>query len=199
MQLLPTLIAVSIAIGNVSCLKIATYNIWNLMFNWEIRKHHISELIVQTDADVIALQEVRSKNGSSRNQLLELKALLPAQYRWHFFRAANIVSFPKEMIDTFFDGEGIGIISRLPITGSSVTYLLPSPQDPDKNKRIILHVKIEDGRGKVYNVVALHFSYYRQQQCSNIAEVVSYVKTFSRTGKSSRQNSCQQQSSSHCG
>ncbi|WAR26009.1 hypothetical protein MAR_011713 [Mya arenaria] len=94
--------------------------------------------IVQTDADVIALQEVRSKNGSSRNQLLELKALLPAQYRWHFFRAANIVSFPKEMIDTFFDGE--------------------------------------DGRGKVYNVVALHFSYYRQQQCSNIAEVVSYVK-----------------------
>ena len=37
---------------------VATYNIWNNMFGWEVRKLHVAELIQNHLPDFVALQEV---------------------------------------------------------------------------------------------------------------------------------------------
>lgn len=60
-----------------------------------------------TESDVIALQEVRSSNFSENaNQIVELMAALPSQYKWHIFKVANNVSFFDNTIDKGYPGEG---------------------------------------------------------------------------------------------
>lgn len=57
-----------------------------------------------------------------------------------------------------------------------MSFLLPSPQDPDKNKRLLIHAAVQDNSGVIYNVVVLHLSYHRQQQCKNMAEILTFIK-----------------------
>ncbi|XP_060581006.1 uncharacterized protein LOC132737690 isoform X1 [Ruditapes philippinarum] len=155
---------------------LSTYNIWNTMFNWQIRKLRVLEMIHTTESDIIALQEVRSgEHPQLSNQILELKSGLPSQFKWHVFRVANNVSFIDKTIDKSYPGEGIGIISRLPIIDSSTHYLLPHPADPDKNKRVIVHVRVKDRDGTSYDILVVHLSYHRQQQCRNVADIVTFI------------------------
>ncbi|XP_045166717.2 uncharacterized protein LOC123530085 isoform X2 [Mercenaria mercenaria] len=129
-----------------------------------------------TGSDVIALQEVRSsKDPKVANQIVEIKAGLPSYFKWHVFKVANNVSFIDQTIDTDYPGEGIGIISRLPVVDSSVQYLLPHPRDPDKNKRVIVHARVKDRDETLYDILVVHLSYYRQQQCRNIADITTFI------------------------
>ncbi|KAL4234623.1 hypothetical protein ACF0H5_006264 [Mactra antiquata] len=158
------------------CLSVGTYNLWNIMFNWQTRKLRIVEMIKDLEVDVIAVQEVRSGyDYNSTNQILELKSQLSSKYKWHVYKVANNVTFVDRTIDKMYPGEGIGVISRLPVLSSSVQYLLPHPRDPDKNKRIILHVKIQDTNNVIYNIIIIHLSYYRQQQCRNVEDIITFI------------------------
>ncbi len=44
---------------------VATFNLWNTMFSWQVRKHMIADMIRQRRPDVVALQEVREYAFSS--------------------------------------------------------------------------------------------------------------------------------------
>jgi hypothetical protein len=35
----------------------ATYNIWNSMFGWDVRKLHIAEILLENLPDFVAMQE----------------------------------------------------------------------------------------------------------------------------------------------
>lgn len=134
-------------------------------------------MIRQYNIDVIAFQEVRSSlNREKENQLVEIKSLLPNQYRYNVYRATTNVTFVKDTINKHYSEEGIGVLSRLPILSHSSHFLMPNARDPDKNRRVLLHVVIKDNSGKLWNVLAVHLSYYRQQQCRNIAEIVNYIQ-----------------------
>ena len=39
-------------------LKVATYNLWNIMFNWNIRKHYIADMVCM----VIGIDAVYKQN-----------------------------------------------------------------------------------------------------------------------------------------
>ncbi|MBR2054181.1 MAG: endonuclease/exonuclease/phosphatase family protein [Clostridia bacterium] len=80
-------------------MKIATYNIWNNETNLLVRKPHILREIMECDADVIALQEVRDKVLA---QELARNANYPTCY---------CQCFPDEE-------ECLCIMSRLPVAAS---------------------------------------------------------------------------------
>ena len=48
MKALLTLIILLCLIPNVVChvLTIATYNLWNVMFNWDVRKYRIAQMVM---------------------------------------------------------------------------------------------------------------------------------------------------------
>jgi len=64
---------------------------------------------------------------------------------------------------------------------------LPYKYGPDRNKRLLLHVKLLHDDHFV-NVINVHFSYDRQQQCGNAAAVLDYI--FSKHVNSKSYASC---------
>ncbi|KAK3101761.1 hypothetical protein FSP39_006160 [Pinctada imbricata] len=153
-------------------LKISTYNIWNIMFGWEMRKYRIARMVKEIDADIIGLQEVRF-NSLNDNQVNHLQQLLP-KYKWKYVRPANNITIRDDSITNTWIREGIGLISKIPILSASVFHL-PYVYGPDTNKRIGLHAQLETDSGKVINVIVVHLSYDRQQQCSNAAAVLNFI------------------------
>ncbi|XP_046356611.2 uncharacterized protein LOC124135354 [Haliotis rufescens] len=153
---------------------VSTCNLWNFMFNWDIRKHRIAELIRESNSDIVAFQEVRSDFYEEHSQVLELKKLLP-EYRWAVWRTANTVAQSDNFIQNLWAKEGIGVLSKRPILTMNMQSL-PNHGGPDTNKRIALHVSISLDRNTVLNLVAVHFSYHRQQQCHNSAAILEYIR-----------------------
>ena len=47
--------------------------------------------------------------------------------------------------------------------------------DPDSNRRIVLHVAIQMNPKTVLNLVLVHLSYQRPQQCKNMAEILGFI------------------------
>ncbi|XP_041348088.1 uncharacterized protein LOC121367786 [Gigantopelta aegis] len=152
---------------------VSTYNLWNVMFNWETRKYHIAHLIRETDSDIIAFQEVRIDRNEKHSQISELQKLLP-EYSWSVWRSAQ-ASKIMGAIWTGWEKEGIGVLSRKPIVNTSVHYLLHHG-GPDTNKRIFLHIAIGIV-GRIINLMVVHLSYDRKQQCRNAADIFQYISS----------------------
>ena len=55
--------------------------------------------------------------------------------------------------------------------------LTTQPGNPDKNPRVVLHAKILLGpkTSDVADIVVVHFSYDRQQQCQNARDVLEHL------------------------
>ncbi|XP_038061462.1 uncharacterized protein LOC119732137 [Patiria miniata] len=154
-------------------LRVATYNIWNVMFNWDVRKHHIAAMIRAADVDAVAFQEVRADRDEKRTQLLELKALLPS-YRWHAYHPVQKV-IPHKGAPLGWEMEGLGVLSRYPITATSLQPL--THQSPkDKNQRTVLHASLRISPGLNVSIAVVHLSYDRWQQCVNVAEIMKHVR-----------------------
>ncbi|XP_022103918.1 uncharacterized protein LOC110986391 isoform X2 [Acanthaster planci] len=154
-------------------LRVATYNIWNVMFNWEVRKHHIAALIHAADVDVVGFQEVRADRDEQRTQLSELKALLPL-YKWHVYLPVQKV-IPFKGAPAGWELEGLGILSRHPITATNPQPL--THQSPkDKNQRTVLHASLHLHSGLNVSLAVAHLSYDRWQQCVNVAEIMKHVR-----------------------
>ena len=70
---------------------------------------------------------------------------------------------------------GLGLISSLPVVSESVQFLTIHKHDPDTNQRIVLHVALQINPKTVLNLVLIHLSYQRQQQCKNMAEILRFI------------------------
>ncbi|KAK3579046.1 hypothetical protein CHS0354_029903 [Potamilus streckersoni] len=162
------------AVSAASSFTFSTYNLWNVMFNWNARKQRIAQMIKEHMPDVVALQEVRVKGSSGASQLIELKQILPHDYKWHIFHTANNVTLIKNSVLKEWSAEGIGIISRKPIL-ESTTHQLSNDHGPDTNRRIILQAAVMMASSVIINVVVVHMSYDRQQQCNNAAELLKHI------------------------
>ncbi|KAK6177334.1 hypothetical protein SNE40_015455 [Patella caerulea] len=159
---------------NAGKVTVSTLNLWNVMFSWDVRKFRIAEMIRDSQSDIAVFQEARSDVDEKKGQITELQYLLP-EFRWSVYRTANTVE--KYKPDGRLKGwekEGLGILSKYPILEVTVQHL-PHTKGPDTNKRIALHVKISLGRRKILNIIAVHFSYHRQQQCENSIAVLNFI------------------------
>ena len=67
------------------------------------------------------------------------------------------------------------MISSLPVVSRSVQFLNIHKNDPDTNRRIVLHVAIQMNPKTVLNIVLVHLSYQRLQQCKNMAEILAFI------------------------
>ena len=57
----------------------------------------------------------------------------------------------------------------------STQFLSAHKQDVDNNQRIVLHTAIQVNIKMVLNIVLIHLSYQRQQQCRNMAEILKFI------------------------
>ncbi|XP_006811301.1 uncharacterized protein LOC100369850 [Saccoglossus kowalevskii] len=159
---------------------LATYNIWNIMFNWDIRKYRIAEMIRDVNPDIIGFQEVRSDSWSGswqgRNQLTELQELLP-YHKWKAFVAVqHVKEYPGTVHGLGFSVEGLGLLSRHPILNTTTQHLTVTASSPDKNNRHVLHVNVLVPNIGAVHVAVVHLSYDRNQQCNNVLEIAQYLQ-----------------------
>ena len=70
---------------------------------------------------------------------------------------------------------GLGLLSRHKIL-HTWSHHLSYHQGPDRNRRVILHAKIEVPLVGIVNVLVVHFSYDRVQQCGNAAELLRFIE-----------------------
>ncbi|XP_064606868.1 uncharacterized protein LOC135471533 [Liolophura sinensis] len=154
-------------------IRVGTYNLWNVMFNWGVRQHRIAEMILDAQPDIIGFQEVRGHKTGERNQVADLKSLLP-EYRWMRHHPTNYVQKVNGSFLPGWETEGLGLLSKWPILKSRV-HVLSSANTGDSNKRVSLSAQIAVNERVIVNVVVVHFSYDRQQQCQNAAEVLKHL------------------------
>eukprot|EP01087_Luapelamoeba_hula_P008548 TRINITY_DN2142_c0_g1_i1.p1 TRINITY_DN2142_c0_g1~~TRINITY_DN2142_c0_g1_i1.p1 ORF type:complete len:563 (-),score=66.48 TRINITY_DN2142_c0_g1_i1:8-1696(-) len=67
---------------------VGTYNIWNYNPYWDLRLQRITEVIKDSDPDILALQEVRNIASLGGHQLDAILAKLGVEYRYHTFWSA---------------------------------------------------------------------------------------------------------------
>ncbi|XP_057296584.1 uncharacterized protein LOC130625495 [Hydractinia symbiolongicarpus] len=153
---------------------VATYNLWNVMYHWEVRKLYISEMLQEIDADIIGFQEVRAHKDLEHSQLDELQSLLPVYKHKHYE--------PIHLIENEFSSpagwewEGIGYLSKHKanfVDRLNFTFLKNSP---DQNQRLMLYSQfLVHPSDHEVNVAFVHLSYERLQQCLNVAEMLRYL------------------------
>lgn len=173
-------LAMKSVVASSSSVSIGTYNLWNVMFNWPERFQHIASLITEENIDIVAFQEIRftSVTADTRkraSQLQELKKYLP-NHKWVIAEPAGPVKLPKNAYQTVWNEEGLGILSKFPIKHFKKINFT-SRGGRDSNPRLALHAQIHVTGSSSYavDVVAVHFSYDKQQQCQNAKELLDYL------------------------
>jgi len=156
----------------------ATYNLWNGMFGWPVRRLHIAEIIQQAELDFVGLQEARrglrvpqsDANqlwGSTIDQIMELQKALP-EFSVAEFEAANEVQ-PGLW-------EGVGLLSRHRIEKRSAVNL-SATSGADPTGRVALHCVLAVPAQPSVSVFVTHFSYNRPQQCRNALDLRHFILT----------------------
>ncbi|GFS18550.1 endonuclease exonuclease phosphatase [Elysia marginata] len=151
------------------------------MFNWEERFQYMASLIEGHEVDIVAFQEVRfsidEANEVKISQLQKAKQHLP-NHKWMVAQPAGPVELPKNANWKRWTEEGLGILSKFPII-SFTKIKLTSQGGRDSNPRIALHAQIQVTQSPhhVLNVVAVHFSYDKQQQCQNAQQLLEFLES----------------------
>ncbi|XP_077985526.1 uncharacterized protein LOC144440131 [Glandiceps talaboti] len=159
--------------GDHITVTVSTYNLWNVMFNWDVRKYRIAQMIRESNPDVIGFQEIRS--DLHRNQLSDLQQLLP-NHKWKaYLQVQNVKREPQAMPGLGWEIEGLGILSRHPIINYEGQQLSLTAS-PDKNKRQVLHAQVKVAEFGLVHVAVVHLSYDKRQQCDNVADIGKYIE-----------------------
>ncbi|PGZ15467.1 endonuclease/exonuclease/phosphatase family protein [Bacillus cereus] len=92
-------------------MRIATFNIWNKQTLWKERLRAICEEVRTINADILALQEVRTQIDAEKNINL-------AQF------IANQTNYPYCIFENYPDSpdEGLAFLSKIPISKKSVIW-----------------------------------------------------------------------------
>ena len=163
-------------------MKIISWNIANYDDhpNWIARKNLITDEIMKTDADIIALQEVRFNKdypSTKATHLNSAEQLLTQLQSRNKFINAKILTQPAMHYHPNGFWEGLSIISNDDImeTGSMFHSYIQNPTDP--NKRVTQYSVAVSGTF-VFFLFNTHFSKDETNLRSNIGEVMSYTERF---------------------
>lgn len=149
-------------------IKIVSLNLAGLK-HWNSRKQKIVAFLDEIDADIILLQEVRfDPLVSAYSQSLLLNQALSTPF---LYTQTTISRFYQPSIGEAYR-EGLGVLSRYPITNSESLALVR--QADDKHTRIIQNVTVEI-RGQKLLLTNIHFS-NNQYSVDQLQEAIGICK-----------------------
>ncbi len=158
-------------------MKVITYNIENYGDNWDQRLPLIADLLINSGADIICLNEVRGLYDGAPNQAEQIQGLLNATGRWNLqvsMAAAYTSDNPPQW-------EGLAILSRQDLvmqqTGSMALTICDS--EP-LNRRIVQFAAFDlNGSGELFYIFNNHLT-TDTGDCytTELDEVISYAGQF---------------------
>ena len=179
----------TLAKAPVGTARVMTYNVWNFDSgaNWEQRKLAIARTVRFSRADVVGFQEVRRSHDGKRDQLADLKALLP-ELPHVKFAAGETYGEGDSAVD-----EGIALFSRWPVVEDATeTLALGMGGDSNHRKALYMLVELPYARSAVASldaldsataparrtlgVVVTHWSFDRAQQMANVEGVLAFME-----------------------
>jgi endonuclease/exonuclease/phosphatase family metal-dependent hydrolase len=132
----------------MTAIRILDLNIWNYNEPWPGRRDLIQDLILDTDPDIVALQEIRYRDWTldPRHQADQILAGLPGYaavwYPAHYWPPASRESLGEK------EWEGLAILSRHPIVDQAVLQLSRAPEDPrDHFQRLVQGAQVRTPAG----------------------------------------------------
>ncbi|KAK3797882.1 hypothetical protein RRG08_052481 [Elysia crispata] len=168
-------------VNSSSSIRIGTFNLWNVMFNWKERLQYIASVIKEQEIDIVAFQEVRfstdEATGLTTSQLEEVKKYLP-NHKWMVVQPAGPVRKPENAYWKGWTEEGLGVLSKFPMehyTKINLTTL--GGKDANPRLALLVQIKVKQTPHQVINVVAVHFSYEKHQQCQNAQHVLKFLSS----------------------
>lgn len=186
--------------------KFLTFNAANYdgHLKWPERLAMIAQGIIESEADIIALQEIRfNPNESSTHSsyqsmgeqiLREIKGQDPdwcTQNSGVTIVTAPAMYYPSMLAGTGWprcypvpgpngeEWEGLAIISRLPILETGCRFLDVKDFAADSNRRNTQYAAIRLADGSTVGVFNPHFSYDKNNYPSNIDETIAYMAQYS--------------------
>lgn len=144
-------------------LRVATWNLWWRFGPWESRLPLIIDELRRVDADVIALQEVWTQDGTSSADVI-------ADALGHH----RVVAWELEMEPGV--GFGNAVLSRWPITDTD-HRALPAAGARDE-QRLVLRADVDGPRGSV-QVYSTHLNWRFDQsevRCSQVETIAEFVQ-----------------------
>jgi len=194
-------------------LKVMTYNVANYDDHvyWTNRIELFAQVIVNTDPDIILLQEVRfnpdQSNTKADYQNMAEQVLAALQRNSHYSGAYHThlpvermplapddlgynVPSPAALspLHRTIEWEGLSIISRLWIKEIGCLWLTPPNKiEGDRNTRATQYAAIDltngSGPEKLLFVFNSHFAYVVADAMQNVQESISYIKRYSTISK----------------
>lgn len=149
---------------NAQKIRVLTYNIHHgVDVNGKLDLGQIAEVIKKTKPDVVALQEVDSVTRRAGN-VDQLKELAVRTGMYYFY---------GKSMDYDGGGYGIGILSRLPITGSFTTRL---PGFPKSEPRVAVTAELQLKKKKRFLFTTVHLDHVKNpseriEQAKKLQEV----------------------------
>lgn len=149
-------------------MRLLTLNIWNYTQPWNERRALITDLIANTDPDVVCLQEVRHdfrfEHGRGQGEQIAERA-----GRRVVSRVAQVY-WPWPRVD-----EGLAILTRSAPERVMVRELTQLAQErEDENHRICLGVTVKES-GRSVHVFNTHFSLGPRARLQNARETYRFV------------------------
>lgn len=144
-------------------LRIATLNLNYRMTKhgaWEARRAAIVETIQREHADVVALQAVEGRDGSS--QAAELAALL------RYDHVVYVAAATEGDVN-----RGSAFIARRPLLDVAVRRLSMSAGLEDQNPRVVIRARVE-AEGGAIDLYNAHFSWVPAQTLDNARETLQF-------------------------
>lgn len=157
---------------------VGSYNLWNTMFGWEVRRLHVADLVTEAAPDFIGVQEARLgelQGGAHKvDQMAGLKAILH-EFRWGSFEAGYEVR-PGLV-------EGVGILSRHPIVQRSAYNFSRHADEGPRTHQAVLHCVVDvKGAGHIHAFV-VQFSPLRSRHCAHARELLSFIRKAAPGGR----------------
>jgi len=157
-------------------IRILNLNIWNYNPPWTTRRERIVDLVLDTQPDAVALQEIRYRDWSidPRHQADQILAGLegyaavwvPAHY-WPAGSGHNVGEL---------EWEGLAILSPHPIVDHTLLRLSRDPDDPrDSFQRLVLGAQVRTAAGPFW-LFNTHFPLSAPARERVVAEAITFVR-----------------------
>jgi endonuclease/exonuclease/phosphatase family metal-dependent hydrolase len=157
----------------VNTIRILDLNIWNYNEPWLTRRDLIVDLILDSEPDVVALQEVRQQDWATdpRHQADQILFRLPAYTAvWH---PAHY--WPADSLEGR-QWEGLAILSLHPIVDQAVARLSRAADDPrDHFQRLVLGAQVRTLAGPFW-LFNTHFPLSERARNRVVVESFDFVE-----------------------
>jgi endonuclease/exonuclease/phosphatase family metal-dependent hydrolase len=129
---------------------------------WSVRRKLIADAIRETEPDIVAMQAVGRDVQTETDQVTEL---------------AGFLSGYEPRFEPINGEQGMGFLSRLPITQTHKRELTRRSGHEDEFDRIVLHAAVESPIGSL-SLFNAHFSWVDEQASDNVDEALHFLDSF---------------------